>query len=453
MIPNETIEKAYTEIDLFLVNLERGLGEIAIYQGTNRWAEEMAIYQSTNRFNHSHIRSEILKAYDLIKDIPAQNALSVTDNLLTTNGIRVLIAGGIREYIIDTDPEIVFREGYPVVVSVTKDGLYISKHLINSPSEYAGLTEHYENEDVHFRIRTSRRLNGQIFMQPEKPALSSPHSSPPQRAVEGKKSRRAKVPLKTKLLLQKEIGSICPFCPNEEVNHFETHHIDENPANNEFDNLLMLCRICHSKITSGEITSEEVRKKKDALLSKLTKPLSSAFNSIFGYQYEAHKKNVIELNAGISEAMKNEADNLAKECGERYSEAKGFFELLYRILHLRHKGKYGIRDFKNVRHFFYDYDWKIGHYLNSFISIVKLVDDNLAQTENGKNYVGILQNSTNNDELRLVYYYLISREKPEKGELISLFSKYSFFKNLERSSLPLIYPEDLAEYALLQVEK
>jgi hypothetical protein len=272
--------------------------------------------------------------------------------------------------------------------------------------EYAVLREHYKNEDVDYDTRPSHRSNGQIFMQPERPALSSPHSSPPQRSVKEKKSRRAVVPVRTKLLLQKEIGSICPFCQNEEVSHFETHHIDENPANNKIDNLLMLCRICHSKITSGEITNEEVRKVKNALISKSTKPLSSSFDAFFNYYYEAHKRNVIELNAGISEAMKNESDNLAKECGERYSEAKGFFELLYRILHLRHKGKYGIRDFKNVKQLFYDYDWKIGHYLNGFISIVKLVDENLAQTENGKKYVAILQTSTNNDELRLVYYYL-----------------------------------------------
>jgi hypothetical protein len=270
--------------------------------------------------------------------------------------------------------------------------------------------------------------------------------------VREKKSRRVTVSPRIKSLLQKEIGSICPFCPNEEVDYFETHHIDENRANTKFNNLLMLCRICHSKIHSGEITSEEVREMKNALGSKSTKPLNSRFDSFFRYQYEAHRKNVIELNAGISEAMKNEADSLAEECGERYSEAKGFFELLYRILHLRHRGKYGIRDFKNVRQFFYDNDWKIGHYLNSFISIVRLVDDELAQTEIGKKYVAILQNSTNNDELRLLYYYVISREKPEKRELILLFSNYGFFKPLERSSLPLIYPEDLAEYAVLQVE-
>jgi hypothetical protein len=33
--------------------------------------------------------------------------------------------------------------------------------------------------------------------------------------------------------LQKEIASLCPFCDNADVGHFEIHHIDENPSNNE----------------------------------------------------------------------------------------------------------------------------------------------------------------------------------------------------------------------------
>ena len=97
------------------------------------------------------------------------------------NGIRALTAGGIREYMIDTDPAIVIHDGYPMVVSVmTKDGLYLSKHLINSSLEYAALMEHYENEDVHYNTRTSHRSNGQIMMQIERPVLSSPQPSPPQ---------------------------------------------------------------------------------------------------------------------------------------------------------------------------------------------------------------------------------------------------------------------------------
>lgn len=72
------------------------------------------------------------------------------------------------------------------------------------------------------------------------------------------KKNRKTIPPRKKKYLQQEINSECPFCKNREVGHFEIHHIDENPSNNDFENLLMLCPICHSKITKGEINTEEV---------------------------------------------------------------------------------------------------------------------------------------------------------------------------------------------------
>lgn len=83
------------------------------------------------------------------------------------------------------------------------------------------------------------------------------------------KKTRTKIPqlAKLKANLQKEIDSICPFCGNDEVGHFEIHHIDENPSNNEISNLLMLCPICHSKITKGDILQQEVYKKKILLIT------------------------------------------------------------------------------------------------------------------------------------------------------------------------------------------
>jgi len=88
------------------------------------------------------------------------------------------------------------------------------------------------------------------------------------------KKVRTKIPqlAKLKANLQKEIGSICPFCDNEEVGHFEIHHIDENPSNNEIGNLLLLCPTCHSKITKGDIGEIDVYKKKISLISN---PVSS----------------------------------------------------------------------------------------------------------------------------------------------------------------------------------
>lgn len=81
---------------------------------------------------------------------------------------------------------------------------------------------------------------------------------------------------KVRAILQKEVGSVCPFCQNDDVGHFEIHHIDENPTNNEMGNLLLLCPTCHSKITKGDITSIDVYKKK---LSLLTAPISNKSNS------------------------------------------------------------------------------------------------------------------------------------------------------------------------------
>lgn len=77
--------------------------------------------------------------------------------------------------------------------------------------------------------------------------------------------KRPIIPYKVKTLLQKEINSECPFCKNEDVDHFQIHHIDNNPENNQSQNLLMLCPTCHSKITKNDISHAEVLKMKNSL--------------------------------------------------------------------------------------------------------------------------------------------------------------------------------------------
>lgn len=81
--------------------------------------------------------------------------------------------------------------------------------------------------------------------------------------------RRVKVPEKIRAKLQQEIESKCPLCADQNVDHFEVHHLDENPENNEFWNLLMLCRNCHSKITKRDISVEEAFKVKQFLSNKM----------------------------------------------------------------------------------------------------------------------------------------------------------------------------------------
>tara|TARA_B100000678_G_scaffold286979_1_gene292676 strand:- start:1509 stop:2198 length:690 start_codon:yes stop_codon:yes gene_type:complete len=83
--------------------------------------------------------------------------------------------------------------------------------------------------------------------------------------IRKKRSNRKTIPYKTKALLQKEINSTCPFCESLDVDHFQIHHIDENLENNSKDNLLMLCPTCHSKITKGDITMDQVKNCKTKL--------------------------------------------------------------------------------------------------------------------------------------------------------------------------------------------
>lgn len=64
--------------------------------------------------------------------------------------------------------------------------------------------------------------------------------------------------VKMRSILQQEVDSVCPFCSSTDVGHFQIHHIDENPSNNELVNLILVCPNCHSKITKGDILKETV---------------------------------------------------------------------------------------------------------------------------------------------------------------------------------------------------
>ena len=97
---------------------------------------------------------------------------------------------------------------------------------------------------------------------------------------------RKTIPARIRAALQKEIVSSCPFCENTEVEHFEVHHIDEDHGNNDRANLLMLCPLCHSKITKGDITVDEVILRKQELITAPPLPKKATnvivFNSKVG---------------------------------------------------------------------------------------------------------------------------------------------------------------------------
>lgn len=70
-------------------------------------------------------------------------------------------------------------------------------------------------------------------------------------------NERKKPTQRMRARLQKEIGSKCPICGNEGVGEFQVHHLDGNPANDDFQNLLLLCPNCHAKFTNGTLKPED----------------------------------------------------------------------------------------------------------------------------------------------------------------------------------------------------
>ncbi|WP_017257826.1 HNH endonuclease signature motif containing protein [Pedobacter arcticus] len=133
------------------------------------------------------------------------------------------------------------------------------------------------------------------------------------------KKIRIKVPKENKVRaeLQKEIGSVCPFCDNEEVGHFEIHHIDENPSNNDTGNLLLLCSTCHSKITKGDISQLETLKKKIELMKS---PIVS----------KSAGQKVVNFNSKIKNAIVGDYNNVsinqAKPAKPKYPQGCVGFE-------------------------------------------------------------------------------------------------------------------------------
>jgi hypothetical protein len=142
---------------------------------------------------------------------------------------------------------------------------------------------------------------------------------------------RKPIPYKLKATLQKEIGSVCPFCTNKDVQHFEIHHIDEKPENNEASNLLMLCPTCHSKITKGDIKLKEVIDTK----IKFSKPKREIPKELKDLAEEAWENR---NNAFYKKAFEQVEIGIAKSklLDDEYSEAY-FNSILATILHEKYQ--------------------------------------------------------------------------------------------------------------------
>ena len=67
---------------------------------------------------------------------------------------------------------------------------------------------------------------------------------------------RKKPSQRERALLQQEIGSKCPICGNESVGEFQVHHLNGNPSDNTFTNMLLICPNCHAKFNNHSYSLE-----------------------------------------------------------------------------------------------------------------------------------------------------------------------------------------------------
>jgi hypothetical protein len=59
-----------------------------------------------------------------------------------------------------------------------------------------------------------------------------------------------------RVIIKQRDGNKCVFCHKHE--HLNVHHIDENPKNCEFTNLVTVCKSCHGKLHNGRKTMREI---------------------------------------------------------------------------------------------------------------------------------------------------------------------------------------------------
>lgn len=139
--------------------------------------------------------------------------------------------------------------------------------------------------------------------------------------IDSEKKRRPKIPQENKVRaeLQKEIGSMCPFCDNDDVGHFQIHHIDEDHSNNDFGNLLLLCPTCHSKITKGDITQTYVLQIKIKLLNGALSKKAKQTEKITRVDFKA-KKIVSAIVGDNNTVIVKEAKPAPKAKPNKYPE-------------------------------------------------------------------------------------------------------------------------------------
>jgi hypothetical protein len=75
--------------------------------------------------------------------------------------------------------------------------------------------------------------------------------------------------MKSSDLIYLETDDSCAICGARGIDNLSEHHIDGNRANNEYDNLIVLCHNCHHNFHNSKgLTREKLEDRKRHLIQK-----------------------------------------------------------------------------------------------------------------------------------------------------------------------------------------
>ncbi|MDH3976142.1 MAG: HNH endonuclease [Deltaproteobacteria bacterium] len=202
---------------------------------------------------------------------------------------------------------------------------------------------------------------------------------------------RKSIPEKIKKLIFQEAGMMCPMCGETDVSTFDIHHIQpfKLVEVHDEDNMILLCKNCHGKVTAGDYSESQILRLKVALANgrhpyiKKKKPsnvinLRNSINTgILANKLEINSTNkVIKLNApeGCIGANRDHR-NYVKRLIDRYHEFKkaevGTGKMNYAIFYKTIQRKFGAK-------------WDMLP-LNVFDSLCQYLQNRIDETVLGKN--------------------------------------------------------------------
>lgn len=153
---------------------------------------------------------------------------------------------------------------------------------------------------------------------------------------------------------------------------------------------------------------------------------------------QSHQAIVNPLHERITDKLKEEYEELNTAANNKYSNRndKDFFELLFRVLNLRYADS---TKKQTIDSFFKNQDWVMGHYFRSLLYFINWIDQHGELTPETKRfYVGFIQAQLTMDEMKLVFYYAISRQDNLRESICKTLNEYDFFNTVKGV---LIFPD------------